>query len=257
MEVGLSMLHCLGEPFPNLCRRLEEAEVKFVELVDDGWHRLDQERVEQLDEISSSKGLTYTVHAPFANINIAAPAEDLRAFMLQRLEKTLAFAAALDCQLVVFHPGWRTGISDFYPNLDWKININSVHKLLEKSRDYGVKIAIENCPEPYGFVVKNVAQFSRFFKELGEDIGLVLDVGHSNIGRETDTFIKTFGKRIAHIHAHDNDGKHDLHWGVGDGTIDWQQFVTNIKTMGFNEIIMIESYSNIKKSIETLRDAIT
>jgi sugar phosphate isomerase/epimerase len=177
--------------------------------------------------------------------------------MLKRLEESMVFAHLLNCRLIVFHPGLRTGLSGFYPGLDWKTNIDSVRKLLEMSQKHGVEIAIENCPEPYGFLVKNVEQFLQFFDELGEDIGLVLDIGHSNISGQTHKFIQTFGKRIVHVHAHDNDGNHDLHLGVGHGTVDWQQFADDIETIGFNGIVAVESYSNIKESIETLRKLLT
>ncbi|MDH5447650.1 MAG: sugar phosphate isomerase/epimerase [Candidatus Bathyarchaeota archaeon] len=256
-DIGLSMLHCLGEPFSSLCQRLQEVTVNYVELIDDGWHRLDQERVKKLKEIGESQGLAYTLHAPFANINIAAPAEDMRNFFLKRLEKSMTFTRQLECCLMVFHPGLRTGISGFYPGVDWKTNIESVQKLLKLSRKHGVKIAIENVPEQFGFLVANVEQFSLFFNKLGEDIGLVLDVGHSNINGQTHAFIEAFGEKIVHVHAHDNDGKRDLHLGVDSGAVNWQQFAADIKKMRFEGIVMVESYYNIKESIATLQKLFT
>jgi len=257
IDVGLSMLHCLGEPFSSLCQRLQEVTVDYVELIDDGWHKLDQERVKKLKEIGKSQGLTYTLHAPFASINIAAPAEDMRNFTIKRLEKSMVFARQLECCLMVFHPGLRTGISGFYPGMDWKANIESVQNLLELSRTHGVKIGIENVPEQYGFLVANVEQFFRFFNDLGEDLGLVLDVGHSNINGQTHAFIEAFGKKIVHVHAHDNDGKEDLHLGVGYGTINWQQFAEDIKKAGFGGIVIVESCCNMKESIVTMQKLLT
>lgn len=256
-NIGLSMLHCLGEPFSSLCQRLRKVTVNYVELIDDGWHRLNQERVKKLKEIGESQGLAYTLHSPFASINIAAPAGDMRNFFLKRLEKSMDFARQLECRLMVFHPGLRTGISDFYPGVDWKTNIESVQKLLQLSRKHGVEIAIENVPEQFGFLVANVEQFSRFFNELGEDIGLVLDVGHSNINGQTHAFIETFVEKIVHVHAHDNDGKQDLHLGVGSGATNWQQFAEDIKKIRFKGIVMVESYYNIKESIATLQKLLT
>jgi len=256
-DIGLSMLHCLGEPFSSLCQRLQEATVNYVELIDDGWHRLNKGRVKKLKEIGESQGLTYTLHAPFANINIATPAEDMRNFFLKRLEESMDFARQLECRLTVFHPGLRTGISDFYPGVDWKTNIESVQKLLRLSRKHGVEIAIENVPEQFGFLVANVEQFSRFFNELGKDIGLVLDVGHSNINGQTHAFIEAFGEKIIHVHAHDNDGKQDLHLGVGSGTVNWQQFAEDTKKTRFEGIVMVESYYNIKESIVKLQKLLT
>ncbi len=257
MNIGLSMLHCLGEPFSSLCQRLQKVPVSYVELIDDGWHTLSQKRVKKLKEIGETLGLTYTLHAPFANINIAAPAKDMRKFILKRLEKSIIFAQRLECNIMVFHPGLRTGISWFYPGMDRKINIASVQKLHELSRKHGVEIAIENVPGQYGFLVASVEQFSSFFHELGEDMGLVLDVGHSNLHGQTHAFVETFHKRIVHVHVHDNDGKHDLHLGIGDGTVDWQQFAEDIKKTKFKGLVMVESYQNIDESITTLQKLLT
>ncbi len=257
MDIGLSMLHCLGEPFSNLFRGLQEVTVDYVELIDDGWHRLNQKRVEKLKKIGESQNLIYTLHAPFAGINIATPAKDLRAFIFNRLEKSMIFAKHLSCNLMVFHPGLRTGISGFYPAMDWKINIQSVRKLLSLSRKHEIEIAIENCPEPFGFLVKNVEQFSQFFDELGEDIGLVLDIGHSNISSQTHEFIEAFGEKIVHVHAHDNDGKHDSHLGVGYGTVNWQKFAEDIKRAEFKGIVIVESCQHIENSISKLQELLT
>lgn len=256
-DIGLSMLHCLGEPFSSLCQRLQEITVNRVELIDDGWHRLNQERVKKLKKIGESQGLAYTLHAPFSSINIAAPAEDMRNFFLKRLGESMDFARRLECRLMVFHPGLRTGISDFYPGVDWKTNIESAQKLLQLSKKHGVEIAVENVPEQFGFLVANVEQFSRFFNELDEEIGLVLDVGHSNINGQTHAFVEAFREKIVHVHVHDNDGKQDLHLGVGSGTVNWQQFAEDIKKIRFKGIVMLESYYNIKESIATLQKLLT
>ncbi len=253
IKIGLSMLYCLGEPFSSLCEKIQKITVDSVELIDDGWHTLDQERVKRLKEIGRTLDITYTMHAPLADVNIAAPAEETRNFVLKRLENSMRFARQLECSIMVFHPGLRTGISSFYPGMDWEINIESVRKLLELSREHEVDIAIENCPEPFGFLVKNVEQFSRFLKELDEDIGIVLDVGHSNINGETRKFVEAFGEHIVHVHAHDNDGKHDLHLGVGQGTVNWEEFAEDIKKVGFAGIVMVESCFDVKESLEAVK----
>ncbi len=251
------MLHCLSEPFPNLCQRLQEITVSDVELVDDGWHSLNEKRVKTLVEIAESQDLVYTLHSPFADINIAAPNQDMRNFVLNRIQKSMDFAQKLDCRLMVFHPGFRTGISSFYPGMDWKINIDSVRKILKFGRERGVVVAIENCPEPFGFLLKNVEQFSRFFNELGEEIGLVLDVGHSNINNQTHDFVKAFGEKIVHIHAHDNNGNHDYHLGVGYGTVDWKKFADDIKKTQFQGLIIIESIDHLEDSVAFMRNLLS
>lgn len=232
---------------------LQKTKVKHVELICDGWHALSRRRVDKLRKIGESRGLIYTLHSPFADVNIAAPDKLTRRFVIKRLDESMKLARLLECQLMVFHPGLRTGISSFYPGVDWKTNIESTRRLLKLSRDHGVTIAIENCPEPFGFLLKNVEQFSEFFNELAEDLALVLDVGHSNINGQTHAFIEKFGKKIVHVHAHDNEGKRDQHLGVGYGTVNWNQLAKDLKKAGFNRTIVVEACTNVEESLEKLQ----
>jgi len=130
MNIGLSMLFCLGEPFPSLLKRLNEVDVNCAELMDEGEHALNGNRVKALKRIANLKGLDFTVHAPFVDINIASLNPVLRRVMLKRLEKSITYAGQLKCRQWVFHSGWKTGVSEFYPNVDWQLNLRSIKTLL-------------------------------------------------------------------------------------------------------------------------------
>ena len=256
-RIGLSMLSCLGESFSSLCQRLENTTIPNVELVDDGWHSLDQERVRRLNEIRESRDMKFTLHAPFANINIATLSPDMRRFTVDRLRRSIDSARELDCATLVIHPGLRTGLNGFYPGMGWELNVESVQNLLKLTRDSGVRIAVENCPAKYGYLVSSVDEFSQFLDQVGGDLGLALDVGHSHIDGITYALIKRLGRNIVHIHAHDNDGKRDLHLGVGYGTVDWKRLAHGIRQLDFDGVIIVESYQHIMESISKLQELFT
>jgi sugar phosphate isomerase/epimerase len=235
-----------------MLKRLEELNVHYVELIDDGLHALDKKRVEALNYVSGSFNIEYTIHAPFSDINIAATDNKLRRFVLRRLEKSLQYAHQLDCKLWVFHPGHHSAISSFYPSIDWHTNLQSVKTLLQLSRGYNVKIGLENIPSIFPTLLGNVDDFSRFYGELGEDVGIVLDVGHANINGYIRAFMDTFGDKIVHVHVSDNDGKQDSHLGVGKGTVDWQEFARAVRRIQFRGIVMIESIEDVNQSLQTL-----
>jgi len=240
-----------------MLKHLEELNVHYAELLDDGLHRLDDKRVEALNRMSGSFNIEYTIHAPFSDINIAAIDNKMRRFMLKRLEKSLQCAHQLDCKLWVFHPGHHSAISSFYPDMDWHTNLQSVKTLLRLSREYNVKIGIENIPEIFPTLLGSVDDFSKFCNELGEDLGIVLDVGHANVKGHVRAFMDKFGEKIVHIHASDNDGTQDAHLGVGKGTVDWQDFARAVRRIQFKGIVMIESVEDVKQSLETLNRLLT
>jgi len=256
-EIGLSMLFCLGEPFPSLLEHLRKVDVRHVEIVDEGSHTLNSKRVEALKNVAEAHDLDFVVHAPFAGINIAVPNAVLRRTTLRRLEKSIFYAGQLGCRLWLFHPGSQTGVSHFYPGRDWQLNMDSVRTLLKVARKEGVEVAVENVPEPFPFVIKDVQDFSRFYDELNDDIGMVLDVAHANLNRQIQDFIRLFPKKIVHMHVSDNDGAYDLHLGIGFGTIDWESVAKEIKKVEYGNVIMLESIEYVEESLQTLRKLFT
>ena len=252
-EIGLSMLYCLNEPFKSLLKRLCEVTVKHIELPDEGLHRLNKRRVKKLKEAAEAHNLDFVVHAPWAGINIATPSPDLRRAVLKRLTKSLVLAGQLGCRLWLFHPGSRTGLSPIYPGKDWQLNLQSVRTLLRVARREGVVIAIENTPEPFPSLMKSVGDFHRFYKDLEDDIGMVLDVAHANLNSQIKDFLKQLSKKLVHMHVSDNDGANDLHLGIGHGNIDWENVAKLVKDAEYGNLIMIESTEHVKESVQFLR----
>lgn len=254
-KIGISMLHTLAEPFNNMLKDLDRIETDYVELVDDGLHTLNKNRVSMLNKVAKSRDLKYTVHCPFADINIASPSKSMLKPGLKRLKQSMIYAHELNAALWVLHPGQKTGISQFYPEQDWKQQIRSIILLHKIAKDLDLKIAIENVPQKYGAIMKTPEDFHRFYSETGlNDIGIVLDTGHANLTNQIQPFLHQFQDRIMHLHLSDNMGETDEHLGIGYGRIDWQQVATQLKSMQFKGIIMIESVFNIPESLTRLRE---
>jgi len=257
MIIGLSMLFCLGEPFPSLLKRLEEVDVSCVELIDESQHALNGKRVNALKHISKSRGFDFTVHAPFVDINIASLNPTLRRVMLKRLEKSIIHTHQLKCRRWVFHSGWKTGVSEFYPNLDWQLNLRSVRTLLTIAKKHNMDISIENTPEPFPFLLKTMQDFALFYSELGDDIGLTLDVAHAHTGHQELEFIDKFSDKIVHVHVSDNEGRYDSHRGIGRGNINWKAIAEALRRIRYKGLIMLESIEHVEESLQTMRKIFT
>lgn len=252
-KIGLSMLYCLGEPFAKMVKKLNAIPTPYVELVDDGYHTLSKRRVTTLNEAAESGNLQFTVHSPFADINIASPSKPLLKASMKRLEQSMAYANALNAKLWVLHPGAKTGISMFYPGADWKQNIQSLKALSKTAEEYGVTVAVENLPEKYGFLMKTAEDFQRFYTETGLETGIVLDFGHANLEGQIDGFLQKLPKKIVHIHVSDNHGETDQHLGVGYGKINYPQIAQTLKQIGFSGNIVIESVDHIEETMQRLK----
>lgn len=250
-KIGVSMLYCLGESFKKMTENIPKTETKYIEIVDDGLHALNKQRVSILRDIGESHGLKYSVHAPFAGINIAVQSKPLLNATLKRLKQSIINANSLNCHIWVFHPGMKTGISMFYPGMDWARNLESVRLLLKFAGNYGVEVAIENVISM--FLMRNVEDFKKFYTEINENVGLTLDTGHANINGKVEDFLTKLSDKIVHVHAHDNLGEIDQHLGIGYGNIDWEETAKLLKKANFDKVIIIESVEHVEESLQKLK----
>jgi sugar phosphate isomerase/epimerase len=173
---------------------------------------------------------------------------------MKRLKQSMKYARDLDAYLWIFHPGGKSGISAFYPDADWQQNLRSVRDIHEFASDLGLRIAMENLPEKYNFLMKTPQDFIQFYSQTGlENIGVVLDTGHANLEGQIQPFLEMLPKKIAHVHISDNHGETDEHLGLGDGSIDWEQFAKALKATGFSETVLTESVFNAEETLRKLK----
>jgi sugar phosphate isomerase/epimerase len=253
-KIGLSMLYCLGEPFPKMLKQLQNAPTPYIEVVDDGYHTLSKQRVATLNQIAKKCSLQFTVHSPFADINIASPSKPMRKAAIKRLTQSIQYAADLNAKLWVLHPGAKSGISMFYPGQDWKQNVESIQTLTETAKKNGVTIAVENLPEKYGFLMKSASDFQRFYTDSGLETGIVLDFGHANLEGQIEGFLTKLPSKIVHIHVSDNHGETDQHLGLGYGKIDYKKIAAELKQTGFAGTIVIESVDHVQETLQKLKE---
>lgn len=245
MKIGLSSLFLINKTFEALRRAIEKFDVKYWEVVDEDALRLNKARVKILNELKSTSNLQYTVHAPFADANIASFNPAVRRLVLKQLETSLHHAKLLDAKLWIFHPGMHTGLSPLHPGVDSQISLQSIRYLMKRAGDLGIKIAVENMPTKSPCLYQQVAEVEQFYRELGsESIGMVLDVGHANTVGQVDMFLAKFIKKIVHVHASDNDGSFDSHLPIGKGKINWERVLATLTRNRFDGFLMIETLEN-------------
>ena len=252
-KVGVSMLFCLGGSFAQTVKRLGSVQTRYVEIVDDGVQALSKARVATLKEAAKSLGLQYTLHAPFADINIASPSKDILNASLKRLKQSMVYANELDAKVWVFHPGAKTGISQFYPGAEWKQNVESLKLLYRAGEEYGLNIALENLPGKYWFLMHTPEEFMRFYRETGLPLGIALDLGHANLEGQNESFFSLLADKIVHVHASDNDGSDDQHLGIGKGKIDYGWFKETMDRIGYDKTVVVESITDVPESVQRLK----
>jgi sugar phosphate isomerase/epimerase len=100
--------------------------------------------------------------------------------------------------------------------------------------------------------------------ESFNDLGYVLDIGHLNnsrgkrlLGCDMDDFIRNVKGRVVYIHASNNCGTKDDHFGLNNGTLDWGHVFDLLDLSIVNKIIIeVRNISMVKNSYSDLESYI-
>jgi sugar phosphate isomerase/epimerase len=177
----------------------------------------------------------------------------VREAILRRIEASIGYASDLGAETFVFHPGNTTALEWALPKeTSWRINLESVRRLVGYAETLGVKAMIENVPEPFPFMMKSVEDFERFYDDVGIETLMVLDVAHAHIRDEELEFIERFGDRIDHVHVSDNQGDRDTHLRIGEGSVSWGRVMEALGDSPFDGWVTIESHEGIAECVELL-----
>ncbi len=114
------------------------------------------------------------------------------------------------------------------------VGLERLRKIIEYAKDKGIKIAFENT-KIFGYL-------EYVFDNLAfENMGVCFDSGHCHCHFNDKFSWNKFKDKIFALHLHDNDKSDDLHLVIGDGTIDWKDYASKLKSANYNGPITLES----------------
>jgi len=168
------------------------------------------------------------------------PFESVRRAVIDEFKICLEAFAALGAKWMNIHPDSHAP----FHNRTFIIekNLETIRALLPLSRELGVGLMIENLPGTYN----TVRQISELMEGIPE-LALHLDIGHANLlvnVNTTDELLNAYGKRLQHVHLHDNKGgSSDLHLPLGAGTVDTVHCIRSLQAIGYDGTITLEVFS--------------
>jgi len=205
------------------------------------------------NEKKKSYNMTYSIHAPITDVNIAALNDGIREASVKDMIKTMECANLMEIDVITVHPGiYSMVISDV--KKESITHAKRSLKVMEKAADdFGVTLAVENMPSFMIMMGQTPDELSHLID--GTDLKICFDIGHANTLGCIDEFIDRFSGRIVNIHIHDNFGDNDSHMTIGDGNIDFTKVLPKLKGYKGNYIIEAKSLSSAiesKKRLEKL-----
>lgn len=172
------------------------------------------------------------------NLQIASPWVPVRKASMMQIIRAFPILEMLGAELVHIH--LDDSAKRERENM-FKWNSEAIGELYDMAAEHGLKLMVEN-----GRLAQEW-QFELFQFVLKENpkVYFNLDVGHANLGVKknlTPKLLKFFGKRLAHVHVHDNNGTEDQHLELGKGNIDWKKIVHLLKKVGYDGTITLETF---------------
>ncbi|MEM3403242.1 MAG: sugar phosphate isomerase/epimerase [Nitrososphaeria archaeon] len=253
--VSLSTLFLWSKPIESvidvLIRKMDADEGPDAwDLIDDESYGLTKDNLKKYSELACS-GIKYTVHCPLTIHDYIHPDRSVRKRCVNILKDSMLNAVELSPLTYVFHPAAlptrlkRDDVKD--------LNFEFVEEIYSYAKSIGLNVLIENHVAHMDFMMNNIEEFDEFYRKTNSSIMMAYDVGHANIDGKTKEFVDRFRNRIGVLHAHDNDGRADLHLAIGDGNIDWYYIVKRLKERDFQGPFIVESIYDPFKSVKILR----
>jgi sugar phosphate isomerase/epimerase len=213
--------------------------------------RIDPEAVRrELEE----RGLGAVGHTAYY-LPLGSPFEEVRLGAVAELRRCLETFGRIGVEWMNVHPDRQPPMHD--RRFCIERNLESLRELAEASDRTGVGIMLENLPEGFN----TAAELGELLDPIPE-LGLHLDIGHSNLRVETNTsaeVLAAYGDRLKHVHLHDNrGGTADLHLPLGAGEIDVVEQVLRLKRADYDDTIALEVFTPDRHyfdySVQVLRE---
>ena len=182
---------------------------------------------------------------------MASAIPEIREAAVAELQRCLHRFGELGAKWMNLHPDRHTPwhSREFYIQR----NLDTIRELLTHADKCGVGLMIENLPGDYN----SASQLGELLNPIPE-LGLHLDIGHANLQvphNTTEEILEAHGKRLRHVHLHDNKGGHaDLHLPLGAGNVDVCGSVQALHKCGYDGTITLEVFTPDRRHLTYSRD---
>ena len=212
-----------------------------------------KKEIKFLKKLQADKNISYTVHAQYLNGSLNDFNEKIRSETIRLILDSIDRAKEINAKTVTLHPA----LEPYGLRLEKRnqLELDSYRKIATYARGKDIKIGLENEAQTCFWFPDRACRFNLLAQTITamnqSNFGLTLDIGHASVtGEDYLLAIKSFGKKIFHIHAHDNLGspeknlpvfnRPDPHLAPGKGKTDWKEIIEFLKQAKYNNFFELE-----------------
>ena len=170
----------------------------------------------------------------------------------------LPFAKRLHSSYVVFHHN-NCKVLDVDREAMLQTADENLRELTALSEAEGIPVAVENVGiKSMGNVLMNQEQFIVVCRKLPNPV--LIDIGHAHAnGWDLRHVMEALQDKIISYHVHNNDGVHDCHQRIYNGTLDFNAFLYDVRELTPEADLVLEyapdvaaDQAGILKDVKTL-----
>ena len=206
----------------------------------------DRQHVREIANWFHSTGVTFhSLHSPMYSddewgrggtppVNIAAMEKRDRIAAMDEIKRALEVAEQMPFRFLVQHVGVRDEATDEHK---LEATVTSLEHLHAFAKPLGVELLVENIPNelstPEGLI--ELLHAGRF-----ADIAVCFDVGHAHLAPGVKQAFEVLKDRIRSTHVHDNNQDRDSHLWPGEGSIDWKEATSLLRSVPHVPPLLLE-----------------
>ena len=217
---------------PDIVKLLAGSSVKSLELWGPTFEK-SESSVRNMRQALTAVGIeARTVHANFgSSMDLSSPDRSIREAGTNTFQTALDLAVRMDAKIIIVHPSSEP-ITNNARLERMKLAKGSIEALAEMAHQADCRIAIELLPRTcLGRSAEELLQLI----EGVDAAGACLDTNHL-MGDYAllPEAVHELGSRLIALHCSDYDGTDERHWPPLRGVIDWGQFLSALRDIGFS-----------------------
>lgn len=195
------------------------------------------------------------VFVHISGFNLAEENSVIRSAIFHEIKNCLEYTSQLGGHSVVIHSGNLSGgihvpivLEDgtlapktYYQKRAWQLSVQMMKHTCQLAKEYGITLYTENLAKEH--LTQNSQHLKQYLSDVNcDNLAVVFDVGHCNYYPDLSIAneLAAMKNLVGHLHIHDNDGIHDLHQPIGEGTVPFSDFVSTLNEIGYNGYYMME-----------------
>ena len=170
---------------------------------------------------------------------------------MSMMQKTIEYGRYLKSRYLVYH---HNNCHVFPENKEEMIRISCENFRKIEKMAKNTPVVVENA----GVLQRDNMLFDQDeFVELckRENYKVLIDIGHAHAnGWELGKVMEDLQDRIVAYHLHNNDGIHDSHRRIHDGTLDFGKFLSDYKRLTYGADLVLEYSLEVKDDVEGIEE---